>query len=145
MDVSGGPDEAVSGVNDDVQRVQDRAEQLGVLAASSARVRGAAVSRGRDLVVEVDASGRVTKLQIANQALSRGGTRIGSELMDLLRLAHQDAQAQVLHAATALLGEDPVLDMLRPEAVEDQGLGAPGVWGVDAPRLGVSPKSGGLW
>lgn len=148
--ISDDPDAMIAGIEDDVRRVRDRAERMGELAAASESVRGSAASQGRDLVVEVEASGRVTKLQISNQALSRGGTRIGSDLMDLLGQAHQDAQAQVLHAAIGALGDDdPLLAMLRPDAsenhgavaLESRGLGLSGVAG-----LGVVPrKSGGLW
>ena len=133
------PDLIVERIDDDIRRVQDRAEKMNELSQASARVRGASASQQRDLAVEVDSAGRVTKLQIANQALSRGGSRVAAELMELFARAHQHAQEQMLETATGLLGEgDPVLEVLGQDAPQSRTR--------DTPQLGVVPrKSGGLW
>lgn len=129
----------VTSIEDDIRRVQDRDEHMRQLSMASEGVRGSAISRQRDLLVEVDAAGRATKLQIVNQALSRGGTQVSAELMKLFTQAHQDAQGQILEAARVMLGEsDPVLEMRRPEVSKSCV--------PESPRLGVvQRKTGGLW
>lgn len=137
------PKATIAEVEDDIRRVRNRAERMGELVAVTDGVRGCASSRGRDVIVEVDASGHVLKLQISNQAVMRGGSRLAAELMGLMEQARADAQAQLLAAAVKTLGDDdPALETLRSGS-NTRAIQSSEVPGSASNRL---PRpSGGLW
>lgn len=115
------PDEAIARVQEDIQRAQERAARMPQLREATEAVRGYAISRHRDIEVEMDHTGQVTALRIANQALTRGGTKVAADIMDLLTVARHNVQAQMLEAASGVLGaDDPMLDMLRPPETGDE-------------------------
>ena len=129
-------DEVEGRIQEDVRRALQRAERMPELVAATQAARGRAVSRERDISVEVDHTGQVTSLQIANEALRRGGTRLAAEILSLLNQARHEVQKQMLAAATGVLGEDdPLLDPFRV-TVEAETIANPGT---------TPPKSGGLW
>lgn len=116
------PDDAIARVEDDIRRAQQRAERMSQLRSEAEAVRGSAISRQRDIEVEMDHTGQVTGVIINDQALDRGGRRVAADIMELLGRARQDVQAQMLEVASRLLGEDdPLLDMLRPAEAEGEG------------------------
>jgi len=105
-------DEAIARVEDDVRRAQRRAERMSQLQQSTRAARG--VGRGREVVVEVDRSGELVDLRIADAALSRGGVGVARLVLDATRLARRDLRRNLLAAASEILGDDdPVLDELR--------------------------------
>jgi hypothetical protein len=112
--VFGGADEAIARVQADVVRARERAQRLSELRARTASVRGAAVSRRRDVSVEVDQSGAVVDLQISDAALDRGGRGLAAELISLISAARSDAQRRLIDTAAEVLGEDdPVVGSLE--------------------------------
>ncbi len=127
----GDADAAIARDEEDVRRVQRRAERLPPLREAVAAARGTAVSRERDLGVTVDPSGRIVALTIEDSALSRGGARLAADLVRLLGQARRDLQRQLLGSAVETLGvDDPLVETYR------SSIGTPD----DMPR-----KTGGLW
>jgi hypothetical protein len=122
-------DEALARIADDAARAQRRAERFAALQTAVGGIRGRAVSRERDLAVEVDSGGRIVALRIHDTALSRGGARLGSEILALVEASCDSAQDQVREAAVRLLGEDePLLRSFpaRPRRASTSALGTSG-------------------
>lgn len=128
-------DEALAKVNEDIQLAQQRLERLPRLREVTESARGRAASPRRDIAVEVNHADQVTALQIRDEALSRGGDRLASELVGLLNAARHDVQKQMLASATEILGE------------EDAGLLDPLRLSVEAEAAANDPDqtTGGLW
>ncbi len=99
-------DEALARVQDDIRRAQWRAERMPDLHAATARARGFAASDTEDLRVEIDHTGAVTSLHIDDAALSRGGTALAAELVQLMGQARTELQRTLLDSAIELLGDD---------------------------------------
>lgn len=107
-------DEAIARVEQDVRRAQRRAQQMGRLQQVTAATRG--MARRTEVTVEVDHTGRLTELRIADSALSRGGAGVARLILETVRLARRDLQRNLLTEASDLLGEDdPVLAVLRAQ------------------------------
>ena len=116
------PDEAIARIEADVLRAQHRPERLSALRAATEAVRGSAVSRQRDIAVDVDSTGQVVGLQITNAACARGGAAVTADVLSLIAAARKQAQQRMVGAAAAVLGEDdPVVGTLRAAAGGDQG------------------------
>ena len=110
------PDEVLARVQDDMRRAQQRAEALPRLQAAIDAIRVSVLSDQRDMTVEVDASGRLTRLEIADAALERGGSRVSADVMALIGTAARRARATTLEATSRLLGDDdPVAQVLKTE------------------------------
>lgn len=119
--VLGDADEAIARVQDDVRRAQARAVRFGELREAIAAVRGRAVSRARDVAVEVDSTGGVIDLQISDAALDRGGSRLAAEIMGLIAMAGRDARRSTADVAGGILGEDdPTVASLRTQLEDDE-------------------------
>ncbi len=111
---------AIARVEQDVRRAQQRAERMTRLQQVTAAARG--VVRRTEVAVEVDHTGQLTDLRIADSALNRGGSGVARLVLETVRLARRDLQRNLLVAAADVLGDDdPVLDGLRaqlePEAM----------------------------
>lgn len=107
-------DEAIARVEEDVRRAQQRAARMSQLQRATAAARG--VGRHREVVVEVDHTGEITGLQIADAALRRGGAGVSRLVLETMRVARTDLRRNLLTAATEVLGDDdPVLDGLRAQ------------------------------
>jgi hypothetical protein len=118
--VLGDADEAIARVQDDVRRAEARAVRFGELREAVAAVRGRAVSRARDVAVEVDSTGAVTDLQISDQALHRGGIGLSAEIVALIAAAGRDARRSTADVAGGILGDDdPTVASLRAQLQED--------------------------
>lgn len=108
------PDDALAQVEADVRRSNARAAQMPAFEATVAQARGRASSKDRDIIVQVDAAGRVIDLRITDHALSRGGQRLGYELLATIREAEADVQRKTLSAVSDLLGsDDPIVAQLQ--------------------------------
>lgn len=111
------PDESLAQIEADVRRSEQRAAQMPAFEAAVAAVRGVGRSRGRDIRVEVDASGHVVDLRLGESALNRGAERLSRDIVATIRDAESDARAQTVHAVTALLGaDDPIVAQLTAPA-----------------------------
>jgi hypothetical protein len=112
------PDDVIARIADDIQRVQQRAEALPKLQAAVDAVRETARGDRRDLLVEVDASGRLTRLEIDDDAVAdRGGRAVSAEILGLIEKATRGARAKTLAATEQLLGAgDPIAAKLQSDA-----------------------------
>lgn len=82
--------------------------------AALAQARGDAVSPRRDIHVQVDSTGRVVSLTIAEAALGRGARRLSQDLVTVIRAAEADARRTTLESVERLLGaDDPITQQLR--------------------------------
>ena len=108
------PDESLAQVEADVRRSDARAAQMPAFEQAVADARGKATSRARDIVVQVEGSGRIVDLRISEHALTKGAERLTHELLSTIRAAEADVQAKTLAAVEALLGaDDPIVAQLR--------------------------------
>lgn len=113
-DVFENADDAIAKVQDDIRRAQWRAERIPDLQAATARTRGLATSEAEDLRVEIDHTGAVTSLHIDDQALSRGGSALAAELVQLMGQARTELRRKLLESAVELLGDDdPIVSTYR--------------------------------
>lgn len=146
----GGDGDAIAAhITDDVRRTKARAARLGELSRVVREVRGKASSHERDISVEVDSAGRVTRLQISNQAAARGGSRLAAELMTLFASAHADVQRRVGEAAIAVLdADDPAIPLYESVGSTES---SPSSAQSAVPETGAevqpqtSRRTGGLW
>jgi hypothetical protein len=107
-------DDALAKVEDDVRRSEIRAAQMPEFESTIADARGKAATRKRDIIVEVDASGRVTDLTLGEQALQRGAQRLAHDVLAVIRAAEADVHTKTLAAVTSLLGDDdPIVEQLQ--------------------------------
>jgi hypothetical protein len=107
------PDETLAELDADVRRSSARAAQMPAFEAAVAAARGTARSRAGDILVEVDANGRVTSLRLTEQALRRGAPSLERDLLSTIRSAERDVRAHTLAAVADLLGaDDPLLAQL---------------------------------
>jgi hypothetical protein len=112
--VSLDPDESLARVTADARRSEERAAKMPAFEAAIAEVRGQAVTPRRDIYVDVDSTGRVVSLRIAEPALARGAARLSQELLTLIRAAEADARRVTLESVEQLLGaDDPITEQLR--------------------------------
>lgn len=82
--------------------------------AALANARGKASSPSRDILVQVDSTGRVVDLRLTEAALARGAKRLTHELLATIRSAEEDARTSTLRAVGDLLGDDdPIVEQLR--------------------------------
>jgi DNA-binding protein YbaB len=114
-------DEAIAKIEDDIRRAEKRAERLPELQTAIDAVRARAISRQRDVAVEVDAGGVVRELEISDAALERGGRRLSQDVLALIRSATQDARARTLGLTTEILGEeDPLVKVVAADLESDE-------------------------
>lgn len=116
-DVYADPDEVIARVEADARQSDERAAKMPAFEAALAQVKGEAVSPRRDMRVEVDSTGRVVALRIAEPALTRGAQRLSQEVLALIRAAEADARRATLESVEHLLGpDDPITRQLRSAA-----------------------------
>lgn len=114
------PEDAFAQVEADVRRAEIRAAQMPAFEAAVAAARGTGRSRTRDIVVQVDAAGRVVDLRLSEAALTRGASRLAADLLATIRDAEADAHRATLRAVSDLLGaDDPIVAQLRDAAIPD--------------------------
>lgn len=99
-------DETIAQVDADARLIEERAGRLPAFEAAVAQVRGTARSQAGDILVQVDADGRVRALQLAEAALGRGARRLSLEILAVIDQAQHRAQKATLDAVGQLLGED---------------------------------------
>jgi hypothetical protein len=97
-------DDAVARLHESVRRAPQRAAQVPPLQQAMHGVRSRAAPSSRDIAVEVDHTGQVTSLRIADSALGRGGARLAAELVGALNAARHDARK---HAVPGERSEQP--------------------------------------
>jgi hypothetical protein len=129
-------DETIAQVEEEVRLNDERAARMPAFTAEIDAVRGVATSRARDIKVEVDASGRITGLELTEQALAGGARRLAREILATATAAEVQAKQQAVLSVGRLLGEDdPITVQLRTEAENYQ----PATKTTQIPRRGARP------
>ncbi|MDQ1131035.1 hypothetical protein [Microbacterium sp. SORGH_AS_0888] len=120
----GDADAAIARIEEDVRRAQRRAERYPAFQAAVDGVRARAVSRRRDVAVEVDAGGIVRVLEVTDAAAERGGRYVTQEVMALIGAASRDARAKTLAITAEILGEDDPIVKVVAADLEAQETGS---------------------
>jgi hypothetical protein len=129
-------DETIAQVEEEVRLDDERAARMPAFTAEIDAVRGVATSRARDVKVEVDASGRITGLELTEQALAGGARRLAREILATATAAEIQAKQQAVQSVGRLLGEhDPITEQLRAEAESY----VPATKTTQIPRRGARP------
>lgn len=111
------PDDVIARIADDIERVQRRAEALPRLQAAVDAVRATARGERRDLLVEVDAAGRLTRIEIDDAAFERGGRQVSAEVLALVDKATASARTATQQETERLLGaDDPIAAKMQADA-----------------------------
>jgi len=110
-------DGTIAQVEEDVRLNDERAARMPAFESAMAELRGVATSRSRDIKVEVDASGRITGLELTEQAIAGGARRLAREILATATAAEIQAKQQAVRSVGRLLGDnDPITVQLRTEA-----------------------------
>jgi len=110
-------DGTIAQVEEDVRLNDERAARMPAFEAEMAALRGVATSRSRDIKVEVDASGRITGLELTEQAMAGGARRLAREILATATAAEIQAKQQAVRSVGQLLGDDdPITVQLRTDA-----------------------------
>jgi DNA-binding protein YbaB len=117
-------DETIARVEDQLRVTEDRAARMPAFQAEIDAIRGAATSRARDVRVEVDANGRVTALELTEQALTGGARRLSREILATIAAAEIQAKEQAVRSVGTLLGQDDPITLQLQADVEARQAGA---------------------
>ena len=107
---------ALARIERDIAAAQERARRAERVAADIAAVRGTGRSRRGDVVVEVDASGMLTDLHLAETALQQPAATLAAVILGAARAAQTQAGRRAVVLAEDAWGEDhPAVEHLRDE------------------------------
>ena len=110
-------DSTIAEVEDQIRLTEERAARMPAFETEIASVRGAATSKARDVRAEVDVNGRLTKLELTEQALAAGPRRLAKEILATIGAAEVQAKLQAVRSVGTLLGDDdPITVQLRADA-----------------------------
>ncbi|GEA83567.1 hypothetical protein GCM10009774_10290 [Cellulomonas gelida] len=122
MSVYSDPDEVLARVRDDIAAAQRRAVAAGEVRDRIDAIRGRASSPRGDVLVEVDVSGRLTDLELADEALDRGGRELSRLVVELVGRAGAEAGARAVAAMEEAFGaDDGASAHLRAEVAQRWG------------------------
>ncbi len=108
------PSESIAQVERDARLSAERAAKMPAFEAAVAAVRGSAWSPARDVYAQVDSTGRLETLRLADTALARGANRLANDILAVIVAAEKDAHAATVDAVADLLGaDDPITEQLR--------------------------------
>lgn len=114
------PQETLGRIKDDLRHAHEREQKLPLLQSAIEKVRARAVSRCRDISVEVDSTGTIRHLDITDAALERGGQRVSQEVRELISSASRKARTRVIEVTTEIMGgSDPIVDIVAEELLPD--------------------------
>ncbi|MFF1530860.1 YbaB/EbfC family nucleoid-associated protein [Cellulomonas sp. NPDC058312] len=110
------PDAALARVQADIRAAQERAEQAADFQEVVGRVRGHARSPRGEVTVEVDTTGQLVNLQLADAATDIVARDLSGLILDTVRAAAKDAARQTLAVTAETFGEQsPVTGAMRAE------------------------------
>jgi DNA-binding protein YbaB len=99
------PDAAIARVQRDIAQAQERAERAVEVKASIDRVRGKARSRRGEVEVEVDVSGQLTDLRLADDAMELRPADLATLIRETIRTAVQVAARSAIALTDDAYGE----------------------------------------
>ncbi len=110
------PDEALARIQRDISAAQDRAARAQEVRVQIDAVRGVGRSPRGEVRVEVDASGMLRDLVLADAAMDLRATDLARLITDAARAAQRDAGTRSVALAQDAFGEDsPLVNHLRTE------------------------------
>jgi DNA-binding protein YbaB len=123
----GDPDAAIARVNAQIREAQERAVRASAMRQQVEAVRGVAMSRGREVSVTVDVSGRMIDLDISDKGLELSPRELSRLIVTTVDQARRHAGDQSIALAAEVFGEDSmVVDRLRAEVdrpiITDEGM-----------------------
>lgn len=115
-----GAEETLERIRSDIERAEARAAALPLLQEAVGQIRERAISRQRDIAVDVDANGQLAGLDITDAALARGGRAIAADVLQLISKATLLVRERALEVTVELLGEDdPITKMTAAQLAAD--------------------------
>lgn len=115
-----GAEETLERIRSDIERAEARAAALPLLQETVGQIRERAISRQRDIAVDVDANGQLAGLDITDAALARGGRAIAADVLQLISKATLLVRERALEVTVELLGEeDPITKMTAAQLTAD--------------------------
>lgn len=110
------PDEALARIQRDISAAQERAARAQEVRAQIDAVRGVGRSPRGEVRVEVDASGMLRDLVLADSAMDLRATDLARLITDAARAAQRDAGTRTVALAQDAFGEaSPLVTHLRSE------------------------------
>lgn len=110
------PDAAIERVQADIAAAQERAVKAAEVKQTLDRLRGRARSPRGEVTAEVDPSGQLVDLRLADDATGIVARDLSALILETVRAAAQDAARQALAVAADAFGEtSPVTTQLRDE------------------------------
>jgi hypothetical protein len=110
------PDAAIDRVQADIRAAQERAVRAVEVKAALDRLRGRARSARGEVTAEVDPSGQLLDLHLADDAVELSARDLAALVLDTVRAAGREAGRQALAVTAEAFGEDsPVTEHLRGE------------------------------
>ena len=110
------PDAAIARIQRDIELAAERAERAQQVKAEIDAVRGRGRSPRGEVVVEVDASGMLRDVVLADGAMALRADELAGFIVDTARAAQRDAGAKAVAIAADSFGEDsPMTAHLRDE------------------------------
>jgi DNA-binding protein YbaB len=110
------PDAAIERVQADIRAAQERAVKATEVKETLDRLRGRARSPRGEVTAEVDPSGQLVDLQLAENATEIVARDLSALILDTVRSAAQDAARQAVAVTADAFGDtSPVTTQLRDE------------------------------
>lgn len=110
------PDAAIERVQADIRAAQERAVKATEVKETLDRLRGRARSPRGEVTAEVDPSGQLVGLQLADDATEIVARDLSALILDTVRSAAQDAARQAVAVTADAFGDtSPVTTQLRDE------------------------------
>ena len=110
------PDAAIAKIQRDIELAAERAERAQQVKVEIDAVRGRGRSPRGEVVVEVDASGMLRDVVLADGAMALRADELAGFIVDAARAAQRDAGAKAVAIAADSFGEDsPLTAHLRDE------------------------------
>jgi DNA-binding protein YbaB len=110
------PDAAIERVQADIRAAQERAVKATEVKETLDRLRGRARSPRGEVTAEVDPSGQLVDLQLADNATEIVARDLSALILDTVRSAAQDAARQAVTVTADAFGDtSPVTTQLRDE------------------------------
>jgi DNA-binding protein YbaB len=96
-------------IQSDIEAAIQRAEAAQRVKERIDQVKGTAQSRGSEVSVACDTTGRILDLRLAPSAMRRTSDDLAALILETSRKAHQDAANKTIHIAETEFGKDSPL------------------------------------
>lgn len=116
------PDAALAKVQQDVRAAQERAVRAEQVRAEIDAVRGRGRSPRGEVVVEVDASGRLHDVVLTDAAMALRADELSRHIVEAARSAQREAGGRAVAVMSEAFGDDsPLTEHLRAEVEQRYG------------------------